>query len=562
MLGERLSTELGGFWFPSRESPEGVALGFPDALVMLSPFGAVLEAIATSNLPKLDDVTKDIRTSLAQAKFSGAGAARLQPQDYQTLFDPGYLQLMAIDPAKVDAALKLPPDRLAMDIREALTRTQLPDQARKQVEAQLVTALGRLERGKPMMEQVSRAPRLAELVMRTLFGATMQSGSAPEELWADIAFPLLFIGTPEKFPEIDGEELELAKRGVDPFLLFLEVCPYATQAPEDGLMGAFPANTIDLPHKSLAGVGQPRVVTVGLEAVKGPLEKFDPVKTKECIERLLAKRFKRSQRGRTSRPGRASGQRDARGRPRDSRRLQADRAERQDRGHAPLDRSRGDVRRSALARSHRALGPPHHSRVAPHEARVVRRAASSRATAICSLPVAPDAKAIQPGARAVGDIARRRVSVRSSRQRLDRLTVHARAARRELLHQPDGRLDVVGRLAWQPENEVDVGNEAFCGADPHGALDGLDVVAAVARAQDGVRPRLAADDEPVVVDVALQHAQRFGRHVLGAHHRGERAEVEPPVGPQLFAHAREQGFDRVEVDRAVASSRSSGTSAR
>jgi hypothetical protein len=209
LLGERLAKELNGFWFLSRESPEGVALGFPDALVMLSPFGAVLESLASANLPRLEDVMKDIRTALAQAKFSGAGAARLTPMDYQTLFDPGYLQLLAIDPAKVEAAMKLPPDRLAIDIREALTRTQLPDNAKKQVENQLVAALGRLERGKPMVEQVARAPRLAELVTH-LFGASAQSGSAPEELWTDVAFPLLFIGAPDTFPDVDGEELELA----------------------------------------------------------------------------------------------------------------------------------------------------------------------------------------------------------------------------------------------------------------------------------------------------------------------------------------------------------------
>jgi hypothetical protein len=285
VLGERLATELNAFWFVSRESPEGVAIGFPDALVMLSPFGAVLESLAMSSLPRLEDVTKEIRNALAQAKFSGQGAARLGPQDYQTLFDPGYLQLLAIDPAKVEAALKLPPDRLALDLREALSRAQLPDQAKKQVETQLISSLGRLERGKPMIDQVAKAPRLAELVTH-LFGATAQSGSAPEELWSDVAIPLMFIGAPEKFPEIDGDELALAKKGIDPFVLFIEVCPFATPAPEDGLLGAFPADQLDLPHPALAAVGQPRVVKVSVDAVKGPLEKFDPAKTKDAVERF------------------------------------------------------------------------------------------------------------------------------------------------------------------------------------------------------------------------------------------------------------------------------------
>jgi hypothetical protein len=285
VLGDRLIKELNGFWFVSRESPEGVALGFPDALVMLSPFGAALEALAMSSLPRLDDVQKDIRGALAQAKFSGAGAARLSPFDYQTLFDPGFLQMLTLDPAKVDQALKQAPDRLALDLREALTRTQLPEQAKKQVEAQLITALGRLERGKPMVEQIARAPRLAELVVH-LFGAAGQTGSAPEELWTDVVFPLLFVGAPDKFPDLDGEELELAKKGVDPFVLFLEVCPYTTPAPEDGLLGAFPADKLELPHPALGASGQPRIVKVSLEGLKAALDKFTPAATKDAIARF------------------------------------------------------------------------------------------------------------------------------------------------------------------------------------------------------------------------------------------------------------------------------------
>src|SRR2546423_11539236 len=35
-----------------------------------------------------------------------------------------------------------------------------------------------------------------------LFGGTMSTGSAPEELWSDVVFPLLFVGAPEKFPDV------------------------------------------------------------------------------------------------------------------------------------------------------------------------------------------------------------------------------------------------------------------------------------------------------------------------------------------------------------------------
>jgi hypothetical protein len=287
-FGARLAEENGAFWFPSREAPEGAAIGFPEALVMLSPFTAVLESLGMSKLERLDDIAKEIRTSVAQVKFSGAGAQRLGPLDYQSLFDPGYVQVLALDPSKVEAAFKLAPDRLAIDLREALTRArQLPEQAKKQLETQLVGSLGRLERGKPMLEQIPKAPRLGELVAH-LFGATATTGSAPEELWSDVVFPLLFVGAPEKFPDPEGDELELLKQGVDPFVLFLEVTPYTHQAVEEGLLGAFPADSLDLPHQALGASAQPRLIKVGLEVLKGALDAFDPAKTKAAIEKFAS----------------------------------------------------------------------------------------------------------------------------------------------------------------------------------------------------------------------------------------------------------------------------------
>src|SRR6185369_7414897 len=111
------------------------------------------------------------------------------------------------------------------------------------------------------------------------------TGSAPEELWTDVVFPLLFVGAPEKFPELDGEELELAKQGIDPFVLFLEITPYSFKAVEEGLLGAFPAETLELPHPVLGASAQPRLIKVGLEALKDPLAQFDAAKTKDAVAR-------------------------------------------------------------------------------------------------------------------------------------------------------------------------------------------------------------------------------------------------------------------------------------
>jgi hypothetical protein len=277
------------FWFPSRESPEGAELGFQEALMKLSPFGAVVDALSAAKLDRLETVAKEIRTSLAGVKFSGAAGAaqKLGPEDYMRLFDAGFVQVVALDPAKAKQTWETPPQRLSIDVREALTRAnKLPPEVRSQLEQQLLTALSRMEPGKSIISQVTRAPRVVEL-MGLLFATSSSTGSAPEEFWMDVVMPLLFIGNPASFPPLDEEELTVAKQGVDPMFLFLDTVPHQFKAPdEEGLMGAFAAASLSLPDPGFGAIASVRLIKVGLDAVKEPLKAFDPAKTRDAIKRF------------------------------------------------------------------------------------------------------------------------------------------------------------------------------------------------------------------------------------------------------------------------------------
>lgn len=291
-LGERLAAEDKAFWFPSRESPEGASLGFPEALIMLSPFGAVVDALAAAKLSKLDELAKDIRGSLAKVRFSASAQQplRLTPVDYMRLFDPGFVQLVQIDAQKAQAGLSLTPERAAAELRTAFGRlgTRIPADVAKQLETQLLQTFSRLEPGKPLEAQAQRAPRLGELVI-ALWGTVGGTGAAPEEFWEGNAFPLLFVGVPQSFPPLGEDELAMVRQGVDPLLLFLDVVPYQFKAPEeDGLYGAFALQSLQPPHPSLASGANPRLFKVGLEALREPLAKFDAKATRAAIERFYA----------------------------------------------------------------------------------------------------------------------------------------------------------------------------------------------------------------------------------------------------------------------------------
>ncbi|MCP3064293.1 hypothetical protein LXT21_36530 [Myxococcus sp. K38C18041901] len=287
----RLIMEHQAFWFPNRDSPEGATLGFPEAIIMLSPFGAAMDALGQNKLSRLDDLAGDIRRSLGQARFGtnpaqalGGQAPKLTPVDYQRLFDPGFLQFVVVDPAKAKTALETKPDVLARDVRAALGRAQdLPAEARQQFEGQIVQSLQRLDPSKSLIEQAERAPRLAELMVH-LFATVNGTGSAPEDFWHDIVLPLLFIGAPTTFPPLDDEELELFRNGADPLPLFVDVVPHAHSAPDEGLLGAFEMSDIGLLHPGFARVGALRLIRIDPTRIKPLLASFDPQKLGTSIK--------------------------------------------------------------------------------------------------------------------------------------------------------------------------------------------------------------------------------------------------------------------------------------
>jgi len=288
-FADRLIGSDQAFWFPHREAPEGGMLGFPEAVLMLSPFQAVVEALSRGKLERLDEVTADVRRAIAQARFAPAGGAapvRLRPEDYARLFDPGFLQFVRIDPRRMRELWEAKPSVVASDLRAALARVnpqRMPPESRAQFEQQIAGALSRLDPVRSLGDQVAQTPRLAELLL-TLAAATKQTGSAPDEFWEQAVLPLLFTGAPTSYPPLDPQDIEAAKQGVDPFALYLDVVPYTSPAPEDGLLGVFPMQEVGLPHPGLAQGGVPRLLTVPKAALESKIAAYDPRVTRASLE--------------------------------------------------------------------------------------------------------------------------------------------------------------------------------------------------------------------------------------------------------------------------------------
>jgi len=287
-FADRLIASDQAFWFPHREAPEGGMLGFPDAVLMLSPFQAVVESLSRGKLERLDEVAADLRRALAQARFAPTQGApmRLRPEDYARLFDPGFLQFMVLDGRRKKELLEAKPPVLSADLRAALGRVaaqRMSAESKTQFEQQIAGALARLDPARSLGDQVGESPRLAELML-TVGAATKQTGSAPDEFWEQAVLPLLFTGAPTSYPPLDPQDIEAAKQGVDPLALFLDVVPYNSPAPEDGLLGVFPMQEIGLPHPGLAQGGVPRLLSVPKAVLQSKLAAYDPRATRASMD--------------------------------------------------------------------------------------------------------------------------------------------------------------------------------------------------------------------------------------------------------------------------------------
>jgi len=291
VFASKLMAEMGAFWFPQRDALEGASLGFPEALVVLSPFEESLTALSRSKLTRLDELTAELRKSLASAKFGLAGGGapvRLRMDDYARLFDAGFIQLTALDPAKTKQLWEGTPAWAAREIRDALGRSkQLPPEAKRQMEAQLAGTLSRMDQGKPLQAQPEGAGLLD--ILGHLFASKAASGIGPEELWREVAFPLAMIGAPAQFPPVEQEDLEEYAAGAPVVALYVDLVPFTTPAAdEDGLLGVIPMEDLALPSAASSRAAAPRLIKVKPDSLRALFRAYDPAKLKDGIQRFGA----------------------------------------------------------------------------------------------------------------------------------------------------------------------------------------------------------------------------------------------------------------------------------
>ena len=288
-LAARLQRDLGAFWFQNRSTPHGATLGFPGAVVVFSPFEAVLEALGRSRLEMLTGLTDELRKTIAQARGLGEGPS-LGPEDYQRLFDPGLVQFLALDPEALGKTLAAPAENTTRDFEHGFSRLsrEIPEQARAQVAREIGGALRRLPGSTALGDQIPQAAQLVEFVTLAT-SALATTGIAPAEFWEQLLIPLLHIGATEKFAPLDEEEIEAYRQGADPLVLYVDVVPFTTPAAdEDGVLGVFPPEQVTLLDARFSSGPGVRLVKLDPTVLRPLCAAFEPAAVRASIERFAA----------------------------------------------------------------------------------------------------------------------------------------------------------------------------------------------------------------------------------------------------------------------------------
>jgi hypothetical protein len=287
-LAERLRREMGAFWFQNRATPNGATVGFPDAVVVFSPLEAVFEALGRSKLSMLTGLSAELKQAVAKGR--GQPGQKLGPEDYQRLFDPGLTQFLALDPNALARALAAPVESTARDFEHGFSKMSrdIPEAHRKQVAQEIGGALQRLPAEAPLGDLIPRAPQLVEFVaLATSTGAA--TGIAPVEFWEQLLLPLLHIGAAESFAPLEDDELQAYRQGADPLLLYVDVVPYKTPAAdEDGLLGVFPQDAMELVDQRWADAQATRLIKLDPAILRALCAAFDPAAVRAAIERFTA----------------------------------------------------------------------------------------------------------------------------------------------------------------------------------------------------------------------------------------------------------------------------------
>ena len=282
-IGETMRRRHGGHWLLLGDDPHTWRIGFSKIFLEIAPFmfGEQLLRMGSGATKKMVTEIERIRVLHEEAKDAkGQALDKFLAQHYIRLHSVPLGQWMSMDFARLAKLWNEEPVAKMIDeLREKGPRLG-PQNA--QVVEQVVGALGKAKQDTPIAKQTGD---------RGLFEAIAQIVAlrrATQPIAIDIlervVMPALHVGTPDKFPPLDDDDLATLRKGVELFAFFVDVVPHKFQADDEGFLGSIPNEHLTTPYgdRNVLEIGKGDWVVINPQHFLPMLDAFDP-------QRLLAK---------------------------------------------------------------------------------------------------------------------------------------------------------------------------------------------------------------------------------------------------------------------------------
>jgi hypothetical protein len=276
-IGATLKARHGGHWLFPSEDPRGWRMGFSKVLMEIAPwtFAEALLRVGQGAAKQLVAEVERLRQLHEQQadKDGGTGIDRFTAQHYVRMHTVPLGQWMVLDLVQMERLWSRAAARdLAKQAR--INAKKLGPQNQPFVD-RLTEALDKLDQDKPAAQQV--ADRGLYEALAQIICLKRTAAPIAIDIIERFVMPAVHMGVPDKFPPLDSDDLELLRKGVEMFSVFVEVTPFKHQAQDGGFLGVFAHDELSSPYRDGHNleVGKGDWIVVSTRRLKEMLLDFD-----------------------------------------------------------------------------------------------------------------------------------------------------------------------------------------------------------------------------------------------------------------------------------------------
>ena len=247
-IGETLRRRHGGHWLMMGEDPAKWRLGFSKMMLELIPhaFALQLLQVGQGSVRKLVSEIERIRALHQKQKeqHSDQEIDRFTAEHYVRMHTIPLGQWMVMDLRVVRRLWAQAASRdLAKEVRKQGKRLS---QANAPIVASLLEAIEKADGSKPIAAQ-TQDRGLFEAVAQ-IIGLKRTTAPVAMDVLENFVIPAMYIGIPEKFPQLDDDDFANLRKGMELFAVFADVVPHKFSSDDEGFLRAIPHEALSTPY--------------------------------------------------------------------------------------------------------------------------------------------------------------------------------------------------------------------------------------------------------------------------------------------------------------------------